>query len=82
MLKNLLIALLPAILFLLPHSPVSAKSSTAQVSGKNSNKAQILIPEVFELANVAFALTDFSQANENMTEKSGDYYERTTKHFG
>lgn len=81
MLKNLLIALLPAILFLLPHSPVSAQSSAAQVSGKNSDKAQILIPEVFELANVAFALTDFSQTNENMTEKSGDYYERMTKHF-
>mgnify|MGYP002779770475 CR=1 FL=1 len=82
MLKNLLITLISAMLFLLLHGFVSAQSSAEQQSsGKKSQESQILMPEVFELANIAFALTDFSQSNENMTEKTGDYYERVTGHF-
>lgn len=46
-----------------------------------TGKTEIADPEVFELANVAFALTEFSVTNPNMTERRGDYYARVAEHF-
>ncbi len=54
---------------------------TLNVSAQTS-KIEIADPEVFELANVAFALTEFSATNPDMTERRGDYYVRVAEHFG
>lgn len=40
------------------------------------------IPEVYELANVAFALTDRGRTDHNMVEHEGAYYARVMAHFG
>lgn len=39
------------------------------------------IPETYELANVALALTEAGQKDANMIEQSGDYFPRVKKHF-
>ncbi|WP_461048973.1 DUF4932 domain-containing protein [Spirosoma arcticum] len=39
------------------------------------------IPEAYELANVAMALTEAGQKDENMVEQSGAYFQRVKQHF-
>lgn len=42
---------------------------------------QIEIPEVYELANIAIALTDYGLKNPNAVRKGGEYYERVKNQF-
>ena len=39
------------------------------------------IPEAYELANVAMALTEAGQNDQNMIEQSGPYFQRVKQHF-
>ena len=47
----------------------------------NKGKVQVEIPEVYELANIAIAITDFGLENPNAARKGGKYHERVQKHF-
>lgn len=48
---------------------------------ENKGKFKVEVPEVHELVNIAFALTDVGIADMNMVEHDGDYYEKVMKHF-
>ena len=48
---------------------------------KNKGKVLVEIPEVFELANVAIAITDFGLTDPWRVHKQGDYYQRVLEHF-
>lgn len=59
---------------------LSAHFSTAyqqQFKGKVTYE----IPETFELANIAMALTEVGQKDSNMIEQAGDYFARVQHHF-
>ncbi len=47
----------------------------------NKDRVQIEIPEVYELANIAIALTDYGLDNPNAVRKGGEYYERVKNQF-
>jgi hypothetical protein len=48
---------------------------------KNRGKVLVEIPEVFELANIAIAISDEGLNNPNRVNKSGAYYKRVLEHF-
>jgi hypothetical protein len=47
----------------------------------HKDTVQIEIPEVYELANIAIAITDYGLENPNAVRKKGEYYERVKNHF-
>lgn len=62
-------------------APLSANFTPAyrkQFGGKVTYE----IPEVYELANVAFALTDRGRTDRNMVQHAGAYHARVLHHFG
>ena len=48
---------------------------------KGERKVVVEIPEMFELANVAIAISDEGLRDPNRVHKRGGYYERVLKHF-
>ncbi len=54
---------------------------TADYIGKNKGKVLVEIPEVFELANIAIAISDEGLNNPNRVHKHGAYYKRVLEHF-
>lgn len=56
-------------------------SYTADYIERNKGKVLVEIPEVFELANIAIAITDFGLTDPWRVHKQGDYYQRVLKHF-
>jgi C-terminal processing protease CtpA/Prc len=54
---------------------------TADYIEKNQGKVLIEIPEVFELANIAIAISDEGLNNPNRINKRGAYYKRVLEHF-
>lgn len=48
---------------------------------KNKGKALVEIPEVFELANIAIAISEEGLRHRNRVRRQGAYYERVLKHF-
>ena len=48
---------------------------------KNRGKALVEIPDVFELANIAIAISDEGLKHPNRVRKRGAYYERVLEHF-
>lgn len=55
---------------------VSAISSTAQTA------QEFRLPEFYELANIAYAITPAGRANDNMVKREGEYYRSVIAHFG
>lgn len=47
----------------------------------NRGTVQVEIPEVYELANIAIAITDYGLNNPNAVMKKGEYYDRVREHF-
>lgn len=47
----------------------------------NRGRFQVLAPEVYELVNVAIALTDYAEANPGLVVTTTDYYARVSAHF-
>ncbi len=48
---------------------------------KNKGKALVEIPEVFELANIAIAISEEGLKHPNRVRKQGEYYQRVLEHF-
>ena len=47
----------------------------------HKDTVQFEIPEVYELANIAIAVTDYGLENPNVVRKDGEYYERMKNKF-
>jgi hypothetical protein len=63
---------------------VSPDDNSNYVAGyiqKNRGKVIVEIPEVFELANIAIAISDEGLSNPNRVNKKSDYYKRVLAHF-
>ncbi|HSA02393.1 MAG TPA: DUF4932 domain-containing protein, partial [Candidatus Paceibacterota bacterium] len=58
-----------------------ARSRAGDSPGKNGPDVLIEIPEMFELANVAIAVSDEGLKHPNRVDKHGLYYERVLRHF-
>ncbi len=47
----------------------------------NNARIQIEVPEVYELANIAIAISNFGLENPNAVRKQGDYYDQVMERF-
>jgi hypothetical protein len=56
--------------------PPAATSDTA------STRVEVAVPEVYELANIALALSDFTQTYRHTVFRKGPYYAEVMAHFG
>lgn len=54
----------------------------AAYQAENRGRTQILIPEVYELVNIAIALTPKGRNDRNLVVKDTPYYEELIAHFG
>ncbi|MFQ6083019.1 MAG: DUF4932 domain-containing protein [Candidatus Aminicenantia bacterium] len=54
---------------------------TQEYIEENKGKVIVEIPEVYELANIAIAITDYGLNSPYRVYKKGEYYERVLKHF-
>jgi hypothetical protein len=59
----------------------SRATYSAEYMENNRGKVLVEIPEVFELANIAIAVTDFGLEDPRRVQKKGDYYRRVLEHF-
>jgi hypothetical protein len=48
----------------------------------DSARVRVVVPEVYELANVIIAMTTYGQSNPTLVRRSGEYYERVLTVFG
>ncbi len=62
-------------------SPDDNSSYVDEYIQKNRGKVIVEIPEVFELANIAIAISDKGLSNPNRVNKQSDYYKRVLAHF-
>lgn len=53
----------------------------ARPQTRDPNRVRIVIPEVYELANVIIAMTSFGQTTPVAVNRTGDYYQRVTTAF-
>lgn len=56
-------------------------SYTKEYVEKNTNRVIVEIPEVYELANIAIAITNYGLNNPNRVIKEGEYYQQVLEHF-
>lgn len=54
---------------------------SAEYIEKNRGKALVEIPEIFELANIAIAISDHGLNHPHRVRKRGAYYKRVLEHF-
>lgn len=54
---------------------------TQEYIDENKGKVIVEIPEVYELANIAIAITDQGLENSSRVFKDGEYYEKVLEHF-
>lgn len=47
-----------------------------------SGKQSVEIPQVYELVNIIFALSDYGKNNSELIDTTTDYYKRVIQHFG
>jgi hypothetical protein len=62
-------------------SEYSRANYTSDYIKKNQDKVLVEIPEVFELANIAIAISDYGLNDRWRVHKKGAYYERVLEHF-
>ena len=62
------------------NSKIKANYSKEYID-KNKGRVIVEIPEIFELANIAIAVTDYGLTNPHRVYKKGEYYERVLRHF-
>jgi len=60
--------------------PVKAHYTKEYIEN-NKGKIIVVIPEVYELANIAIAITDYGLNNPYRVNKNGEYYQQVLKHF-
>ena len=60
---------------------VPAARFTPEYQAANRGRFQVYAPEVYELVNVAIALTDYAAANPGLVVSNTDYYTRMQTHF-
>jgi len=68
-------------MFMLLASGYFRANYTREYIRENKDKVIVEIPEIFELANVAIAITDDGLNHPNRVHKQGPYYERVIEHF-
>lgn len=56
-------------------------SYTKEYVEKNTGRVIVAIPEVYELANIAIAITNYGLSNPNRVIKEGRYYQRVLEYF-
>ena len=61
---------------------VPAAVFTDDYIAANAGKITVTIPEVYELVNIAIALTEVGRTDRWLVVKDSDYYERVTAYFG
>lgn len=68
--------------FLMLLAPLYFRANyTPEYVEKNRGKVVVEIPEVYELANIAIAISDYGLKEPHRVYKHGEYYERVLKHF-
>ncbi len=58
-----------------------AASFGRRYTREQAGQATVEIPGVFELANIAIAITDYGLENPNRVLREGEYYEKVLEHF-
>lgn len=61
--------------------PIEKASFTQEYINQNEGKVNVSVPEVYELANIIIAMTDYGIEDPFRVYKEGDYYREVMAHF-